>query len=346
MEQNNLTSQIAALPKAELHLHLEGAVAPETVIILAGRHGVSLNAESVATRFAYSNFNGFLEAFKWVTSLLQTPEDYSLASHRLMDDLIRQKVVYAEITLSVGVMLWRKLAVEKIFAALRETADRAAERGLQIYWIFDATRQFGPVAAMEVATLAARLQMGGVVAFGMGGDELSVPARDFLAAYQFARTQGLHLVAHAGEVGGPSSVREVVEVLGAERVGHGIAAARDPALADWLVARRIPLEVCPTSNLRTGALAGQLAKSEASLKDHPLRALFVRGVRVTLSTDDPAMFQTDLLAEYGHAVSMGFTPAEIVRLAESSFQVAFLPPEEKRPLLEMFQAEAKSLGLV
>jgi aminodeoxyfutalosine deaminase len=346
MEPTNLTSRLAAVPKAELHLHLEGAVTPETVIILAARHGASLSAESVAARFAYSDFNGFLEAFKWVTSFLQTPEDYSLASHRLMDELHRQNVVYAEITLAVGVMLWRKLDVEKIFAAVREIADRARERGLQICWIFDATRQFGPAAAMQVATWAARLQVGGVVAFGMGGDELSVPARDFLAVYQFARGEGLHVVAHAGEIGGPSSVREAVEILGAERIGHGIAAALDPELAEWLVARRIPLEVCPTSNLRTGALARQLGKDEVSMKDHPLRALFERGVRVTLSTDDPAMFQTDLLAEYGHAVSMGFTPAEIARLAETSFQVAFLPPEEKRPLLEAFQSGAKSLGLV
>jgi adenosine deaminase/aminodeoxyfutalosine deaminase len=346
MEPNNLTSQLATLPKAELHLHLEGAISPETVIILAARHGASLSAETVATRFGYSNFNGFLEAFKWITSFLQTPEDYSLASHRLMDELVRQNVVYAEVTLSVGVMLRRKLDVEKIFAALLETAGRAREGGLQICWIFDAARQFGPAAAMEVATWAARLQMGGVVAFGMGGDELSVPARDFLAAYQFARAQGLHVVAHAGEVGGPLSVREVVEILGAERIGHGIAAALDPELANWLIARRIPLEVCPTSNLRTGALARQLAKAEVSMKDHPLHTLFERGVRVTLSTDDPAMFQTDLLAEYGHAVSLGFTPAEIARLAENSFQAAFLPPEEKRPLLEAFQSGAKSLGLV
>ena len=336
----------AALPKVELHLHLEGSIAPATAAQLAARNGITVSQEEAARRYNYADFNGFLDAFKWVTKFLRTPEDYSLILHRLTDELLRQNVVYAEVTTSVGVMLKRGQDVQANFAALRETADRARDRGLGIQWIFDAARQFGPAAAMEVAQLAARLQMGGVVAFGMGGDELAYPAEDFRAVYTFARSEGLHLVAHAGEVGGPDSIQDAIERLGAERVGHGIAAIRDPALMDSLAARRIPLENCISSNFRTGALARQLEKADPKAEDHPLKKFFDRGVLVVLSSDDPAMFHTDLLSEYDKAAALGFQMSELVRLAQMSFEAAFLPPGEKRSLLESFQSQAKSLGLL
>jgi adenosine deaminase len=336
----------AALPKAELHLHLEGSIAPTTAALLATRNGFTVNEREATRRYSYTDFNGFLDAFKWVTKFLQTPEDYSLILHRLIDDLLRQNVLYAEITTSVSVMLKRGQNVEANFAAMRETAQRARDRGLQIQWIFDAARQFGPASAMEVAQLAARLQMGGVVAFGMGGDELAYPAEDFRAAYTFARSEGLHVVAHAGEIGGPDSIQDAIERLGAERIGHGIAAIRDPALMDSLAARRIPLENCISSNFRTGALARQLEKTDPKAEDHPLKTFFDRGMRIVLSTDDPAMFHTNLLSEYEKAAALGFQTNELVRLAQMSFEDAFLPPEEKRSLLESFQSRAKSLGLL
>jgi aminodeoxyfutalosine deaminase len=346
MGPTKLDALIATLPKAELHLHLEGSIAPSTVSVLAARRSVAVGPKEAAKRYAYQDFAGFLETFKWATNFLQTPEDYSLITHRLADELLRQHIVYAEVTLSVGVILRRQQDVQANFAAIRETAERTRTKGLQMTWIFDATRQFGPAAAMEVATWAARLQSSGVVAFGMGGDELAYPASDFRAAYEFARNAGLHAVVHAGEIGGPAAVRDAVTLLGAERIGHGIAAMHDPELMDWLRTRRIPLEICPTSNLATGALARQLGKPEARIEEHPLKMLFDRGVPVTLSSDDPAMFHTNLLREYAHAASLGFSNSDIVRLAENSFQAAFLPPEEKRPLLEMFQQRTKSLELV
>lgn len=336
----------AALPKAELHLHLEGSIAPATASLLAARHGFKVDEQEAARRYHYTDFNGFLEAFKWMTKLLQTPEDYSLIVRRLTDELIRQNVVYAEVTVSIGVMLKRGQSAEANFAAIRETAERARAKGLQIQWIFDAARQFGPTPAMEVAQLAARMQPAGVVAFGMGGDELAYPAEDFRAVYTFARGEGLHLVVHAGEVGGPEAIQDAIERLGAERIGHGIAALRDPALMDSLAARRIPLENCISSNLRTGALARQLEKTNPKVEDHPLKKFFDRGMRVVLSTDDPAMFHTDLLSEYRKAASLGFETGELVRLAQASFEAAFLSPEEKRSLLEAFQSRAKSLGLL
>ena len=346
MVAKNLDALLAALPKAELHLHLEGSISPAVVSALALRRSLAVGPREAARRYAYRDFAGFIEAFKWVTSFLQAPDDYSLITQRLADELLRQNVVYAEVTLSVGVMLRRQQDVEGNFAAIREATEQARARGLRMAWIFDATRQFGARAAMEVATWAARLQSSGVVAFGMGGDELAFPASDFRAVYEFARREGLHVVAHAGEIGGPAGVRDAVTLLGAERIGHGIAAMHDPELMDLLRTRRTPLEVCPTSNLATGALARQLGKPEARLEEHPLKTFFDRGVPVTLSSDDPAMFHTDLLREYSHAVALGFSASELVRVAENSFQAAFLHPEERRPLLEMFQQRTKDLELV
>ncbi len=337
---------LAELPKAELHLHLEGSLEPATVVELAARHGVQLTPEEVAARYAARGFTVFLEAFKWVTSFLRAPADYELVATRLAEQLLRQNVVYSEVTLSVGVMLRRGQDVEANFEALRNAAAAARAKGLHWQWVFDATRQFGPEVAMEVARWAARAKREGVVAFGMGGDELSLPTKEFRGVYDYLRSEGLHLLVHAGEVGGPEAVRDAVDLLGVERIGHGIAVMRDPSLLGSLAARRIPLELCPTSNLRTGALARQLGKSEARVEEHPLRAFFDRGILVTLSTDDPAMFQTNLIAEYRVALGLGFSPAELARIVQTSFEVTFLPPDEKRWLLEALHAKTKPLGLV
>lgn len=335
-----------ALPKAELHVHLEGAIAPETAVELAGRHGVKLTIEDVAARYNYSDFSGFLEAFKWVTSYLRTPDDYALITRRLAEELLRQNVVYAEVTISAGVMLRRMQNVEANLAAIQETATSVPFARLRLAWILDATRQFGADAAVEVARCASQFQRLGVVAFGMGGDELAGPTVNFRPAFDHARNAGLRLVCHAGEIGGPELVREAIDLLGAERIGHGIAAMRDPTLAEFLAARRIPLELCPTSNLRTGALAKQTGNPAASLKDHPLLAFFKKGLTVTVSTDDPAMFHTDLLAEYSHAASLGLTSLQLAHLAEQSISASFLPPMDKRQMLDDFRAAAKSAGLL
>ncbi len=335
-----------ALPKAELHLHLEGSIRPETAVELAGRHDVKLTTDEVSARYNYSNFAGFIEAFKWVTSFLRDPEDYALITRKLAEELVRQNVVYAEITISTGVMLRRMQNVEANFTAIREAAEGVLFRRLRTGWIFDAARQFGPEAAMEVARTATKLHRVGVIAFGMGGDELAFPAVNFRPAFDLARSEGLRIVCHAGEVGGPDSVREAVEILGAERIGHGIGVMHDLALAESLGTRRVVLENCISSNICTGALTKQTGKADASVADHPLAKLMAHGSLVTLSTDDPGMFHTDLLTEYSHAAALGLTNAQLVQVAEQSFNAAFLPPIEKRQLLEDFRAAAKSAGLL
>ena len=345
-DSDRRASIVEALPKAELHLHLEGTIRPETAVELARRHGVTLTREEVLNRYSYSDFAGFIDTFKWVTSFLREPDDYRLVTRRMCEELLRQNVVYAEVTVSVGVMLRRMQNVEATFAAIHETAKSVPFARLRIHWIFDAARQFGADAAMEVARWASKLQHSGIVAFGMGGDELAIPAVNFRAAFEFARNDGLHVVCHAGEIGGPESVREAVEILGAERIGHGIAVMLDDSLTDALVLRRTVLEICPSSNLCTGALAKQTGKADASLLDHPLPRFLQRGLRVTLSTDDPGMFHTDLLKEYSRAASLGLSKEHLLRLTEESFSAAFLPPLDKRQLLEDFRAAAKSGGLL
>jgi len=337
---------VDALPKGELHLHLEGTIRPQTAVELAARHGVSVTPEEAARRYQFSNFAGFIETFKWVTSFLRDPEDYALITRSALEDLGRQNVVYAEITISAGVMLRRMQNVEANFEAIRETAGSVIFNRLRTGWILDATRQFGPDAALEVARVAAKLERSGVVAFGMGGDELAFPAVNFRHAFDLARSSGLHVVCHAGEIGGPESVRDAVEILGAERIGHGIAVMNDPALADALATRHVVLENCIASNVATGALAKQTGKAEASFADHPLPKLLARGSLVTLSTDDPGIFHTDLLTEYSRAAALGLSNAQLSQLAQQSFSAAFLPPSDKRQLLDDFQSAARSAGLL
>ena len=317
-----LPDSVRQLPKAELHLHLEGAIQPATVSALTARYGVPTTEAEVRRRYNYSDFLGFLDAFKWVTSYLRDPADYALSTHDLCEQLVQHRVIYAEVTLSVGVMLLRNQKPEANFAAILRAAEPFESRGLTLRWIFDAVRQFGAAAAMRVVESAKNCASPRIVAFGIGGDELSIATQDFLPVYEAASAAGLHRLMHAGEVGGPDKIREAIEILSVERIGHGIAAIHDRALMDLLAGRRIPLEICPVSNLKTGALARQL-NQPATLLDHPLPQLLRHGVPVVLSTDDPAMFHTDLTSEYATTHQMGLSEPELRQLAQASFDHAF-----------------------
>jgi aminodeoxyfutalosine deaminase len=333
-----------ALPKAELHVHLEGSIAPSTVVELAARHGVALTEQEAAARYSPGDFAHFIEGFIWATSFLRGPEDYALIARRFAESMKRQNVLYAEVTLSIGIMFRRNQDPAANYAALRAAA--AEVPGVRLTWIFDAVRQWGAAPAKEVAKLAVELRSSDIVAYGIGGDELGLPTRDLRGVYEFVAGQGMHRLIHAGEIGGPELVREAVEMLGAERIGHGIGVMRDERTMDFLAARGIPLEICPTSNLRTGALARQLGRATAGYEQHPLPTFFRRGLPVTLSSDDPGMFETSLSQEYGHAYRMGLTKMDMVRLAEASFQYAFLAEESRRSLLEQFHSGVAAIGLV
>lgn len=333
MNQTELNPKIAALPKAELHLHLEGSIRPPVAASLAARHGFAVTEDEVRGRYAYKDFLEFIEAFKWVTSFVRQPSDFALLVSDLAEQLIAQKVVYAEVTLSIGVMLLRKQNPQANFEAILEAAEPFERRGLRLNWIFDAVRQFGAELAMQVVDWAKLCNSPRIVAFGIGGDELTGSTRDFQGVYKHAAYCGLHRLIHAGEVGGPEKIREAVELLGVERVGHGIAAIHDSELMDFLAARRITLEVCPVSNLRTGALARQLRYDAATLEQHPLPQLLRHGIPVVLSTDDPSMFHTWLAEEYLHAQRMGLSETELQDLVANSFTFSFLPESERGRLV-------------
>ena len=310
-------------------MHLEGSIQPATVCALTAQHNIELTEDEVQQRYTYRDFTGFIDAFKWVTSFLREPRDYGLIARDLGEHLLTQGVVYAEVTLSIGVMLLRKQQPEANFEAILRATEPFEKQGLRLNWVFDAARQFGAEAAMDVVRAANRCQSKTIVAFGIGGDEMSVATQEFRPVYEQAANNGLHLLMHAGEVGGPEKIREAVELLNVERIGHGIAAAQDPALMDLLVDRRIPLEVCPESNIRTGALAKQLRLPDATLAEHPLPRLWRHGIPIVLSTDDPAMFHTTLRAEYENAARMGLNETELVQLVNMSFEHAFLSENEK-----------------
>jgi aminodeoxyfutalosine deaminase len=338
-----LRSLISAIPKSELHLHLEGSIEPATAVELAARHGVAITEEDVRQRYAPGDFVKFLEAFKWVTSYLRTPADYALITERLAEQLLAQNVVYAEVTLSIGVMLLRKQDALANFAAIRKASAAYESRGLRMQFIFDAVRQFGVPAAQEVVSLASQCVREGVVAFGIGGDELSLPAKDFVGVYERAGLAGLGRLIHVGEIGSATAIQEAVEILGVTRVGHGIAAMNDSGVMDFLRDRRITLELCPTSNIRTGALARQLGKPSARIDEHPLKMFFDRGIRVTLSTDDPAMFETTLLDEYGVANNaMGIPADSLLRIAEMGFENAFMDTDTKVRYVKALRAAASN----
>src|SRR5215470_17057053 len=325
MASSPLSPRIAELPKAELHLHLEGSIHRLALRTLLGRYGVKSPEQEARKRASFKNFQEFLEAFKWVTSFLREPQDYALVARDLAEHLLEQNVVYAEITLSVGVMLLRKQRPEANFEALLRATEPFERKGLQLRWIFDAVRQFGAEAAMDVVESAEVCESKAIVAFGIGGDELSVPAAELRRVYDRASEIGLHRLIHAGEVGGPEKIREAIELLSVERIGHGIAAINDPALMDLLAEHKIPLEICPQSNLRTGALARQLARENVQIEDHPLPALFRHGIPVVLSTDDPAMFRIKLREEYAKAAQMGMQETELEQICAMGFQYAFHP---------------------
>ena len=329
---------IAALPKAELHVHLEGAIEAIHLTRLAMRHQTELAAggeSGVQALYATRDFAGFLKAFTTVCQHLRTPVDYEFVTYRVLRRMARQNIRYAEVILAAGVMLWQGQDIVTMFTGVDAGARQARQEfGIRVQWIFDAVRQFPVEQAWTVARAAAKLRSRGVIGIGIGGDEAAGPAEQFHEVFDFARKEGLRLVAHAGETVGPESIWSALDNLDAERIGHGLTAIKDARLVEHLASKQIPVEICLTSNLRTGGVA--------DLSQHPLRQYFDRGVNVSLHSDDPALFGTDLSREYLLAhQNFGFNRSELRRLAINSFEASFLSPEEKLSYVAAFAEPAK-----
>jgi len=324
---------VRSLPKAELHLHLEGSLAPQTLAELRQRHGKQSTLAKAESLYQYKDFAGFLMAFKTLTEDLQTPDDYELITYRLMEQLKAENVLHAEVYVSVGVCLWRKQHFEAIFKGLERGRERGEKDfGVSLLWIFDAVRQFGAEPAQKVFEFAAKYRERNVAAVGIGGDEQKAPPELFRDQFAYAKNQGLRLTAHAGESAGPESIWGALN-LGAERIGHGLTASQDPELIEELATRQIPVEICLTSNLRTSCCA--------KLADHPIKRYFDQGLMLTLNTDDPAMFGTTLNREYELAqTEFAFTDEHLRELARNSFEASFLPPEKKLKFLNLLDSAA------
>jgi adenosine deaminase len=256
-----------------------------------------------------------------------------LVTTRLLEWLAEQNVPYTEITFAAGVVLWKKQPVDAVFEAVAAAAEEAEARtGVRVKWIFDAIRHFGVDHAREVLRWAARYQSQGVVAFGIGGDEAGGPAKLFADIFREARDLGLHGVAHAGEACGPESIRDAVELLGAERIGHGLTALRDVNVMALLRERRIPVEVCPSSNVSTGLIA--------RWEDHPLPKFLEAGLLVALNSDDPAMFGTSLQEEFLEAARcFEFSRETLAALCRNAVHASFLSEDEKQKLEERLLVE-------
>jgi adenosine deaminase/aminodeoxyfutalosine deaminase len=324
-----IKSFIRRLPKAELHLHLEGTILPSTLVELSARHDrTPLTLAEAEELYKFTDFTGFLDAFKAVTRLLIGPEDYELAAWRMMQHLAEQGVVHAEVYISVGVVyLFRNHdpeAFEPIFEGLERARERAAqELGLSLYWIFDAVRHFTLEEAERVfrKAIEMRPKFPSIVGIGLGGDERRTGSEPFHTLYLEAGQAGLRLTNHAGETTGSGAIWEALRI-GSERLGHALSAVHDTGLMLELKERQIPLELNPTSNVRTGACS--------SFAAHPLRNYFDRGLLVTLNSDDPAFFGSDVANEYLLAhTEQGFTRKELRQLAGNSIRASYLPEREK-----------------
>lgn len=286
-------------------MHLEGSIEGDTLAAI----DPSLARKEIEANLSCRSFEEFLRGYIWVTKQLRKPEHYALATRHLLERLAAQNVTYAEITLSAGVVLWKEQDLAAVYEAVWKESQRAS---VKTRWILDAVRHFGAEHGMQVAKFAVTRSRDGTVAFGIGGDEARGPAQWFRDVFAFARDGGLHLVCHAGETCGPESVWAALEI-GAERIGHGISAIRDPALLTKLKEAGVPIELCISSNVCTGAVA--------SVEAHPVRQLYDAGVPITLNTDDPAFFHTTLAREYELARQFFGLPAE--ELAANSFRYAF-----------------------
>ncbi|MBT3152861.1 adenosine deaminase [Streptomyces sp. CHD11] len=327
----DLRAFIAGLPKAELHVHHVGSASPRIVSELAARHPdskVPTDPEALADYFTFTDFAHFIEVYLSVVDLVRTPEDVRLLTFEVARELARQQVRYAELTITPFSSTRRGID-ERGFMDAIEDARKAAETefGTVLRWCFDIPGEAGLESAEETVRMATddRLRPEGLVSFGLGGPEIGVPRPQFKPYFDRAIAAGLHSVPHAGETTGPETVWDALGELGAERIGHGTSSARDPELLRHLAERRIPLEVCPTSNIATRAVT--------TLDEHPLREFVRAGVLVTIGSDDPPMFGTDLDSEFAVAARLlDLDERGVAELAKNGVEASFLDAAGKARL--------------
>jgi aminodeoxyfutalosine deaminase len=338
----DLTAFITGLPKAELHVHHVGSASPHTVAQLAERHpgAVPADPEELAKFFEFRDFAHFIEVYLAVVDLIRTPEDVRLLTYEVAREMaVGQNIRYAELTCtpytSVLPHVERQGMPIEAYSEAIEDARVSAQRDfdIQLQWIYDIPGESGIPAADATLDYALNHATDGLVAFGLGGPEIGVSRSQFQPHFEAARAAGLRSVPHAGETTGPQTIWDAIELLGAERIGHGTSAAQDPELLAHLATTGIPLEVCPSSNVATRAVA--------TLDEHPITAFRDAGVVVTVNSDDPPMFGTTLNREYEIAADLlGLDRTGVADLARTAARSAFLDDEAKLALCAEIDAYA------
>ncbi|NJK80874.1 MAG: adenosine deaminase [Chloroflexaceae bacterium] len=331
---------IVRMPKVELHLHLEGSMSSQTLLELAERNNIELPAHNVAgveQLLRYRHFSEFLTVYMALVRAVVHGEDFARLAYELGTDLAAQHVRYAEVMLSPMQHILRDVDIIEAVAGAAEGFARAhTETGIRVKLALDYGRQYGPDRAWKVLEQASAAMHHGVIAWSIGGNEIGHPPEPFAEVFAEARRIGLHLMAHAGEVVGPESVWGAVDALQVERVGHGIRSIDDPHLLHYLREKQTVIDVCPSSNLYTGAAT--------SWQAHPLRQLYDYGLNVTVNSDDPTFFYTTITEEYRRIVMhFGFTVDELCHLTRNAVYGSFLPPYEKHTLWHEMEREIKRL---
>jgi len=327
---SSITDFIAGLPKAELHVHHVGSASPRIVAELAARHptaGVPADVEKLAEYFTFSDFAHFIQVYLSVVDLIRDADDVRTLTYEVARDMTAQNIRYAELTITPYSSVNRGIPAEAFLEAIEDARLAAeGELGIVLRWCFDIPGEAGLPSAEETARIATTLTPEGLISFGLGGPEIGVPRGQFAPYFDQARAIGLHSVPHAGETTGPETIWASIRLLGAERIGHGTSATRDPELLRYLAEHQIALEVSPTSNIATRAVG--------SLAEHPLPDLVKAGVLVTINSDDPPMFSTDLNREYGIAADLlGLDEAGIGALAKNAVTASFAPDTVKADVL-------------
>jgi aminodeoxyfutalosine deaminase len=339
---------VQAVPKAELHVHLEGAIRPETLMELARRNRVTLPVSTVEEArqwFVFRDFPHFVEIFFAISSCLKTADDYELIAYEFGAEMARQHVRYAEVTFSASTHEYSlHVPFDTYFSGLQRGRERAwAEFGVEMYWVFDIVRDIPEGVertrrADYTVRVALEAKREGVLSLGLGGNEVGAPPEQFARWFEMALSNGLHSVPHAGETLGPSSVWGALHTLGAERIGHGVRSIEDATLLTYLAERRVPLEVCPHSNICLGIYP--------SLAQHPLPRLYAVGVPFSVNSDDPPLFHTTLNDNVYTLFEPFHLPlAAIDEILLNGVRHSFMSEEKKQKMEEEFRAEMRRLHL-
>ena len=321
------------LPKIELHVHLEGAIPLEALFGLIQKYGGDPDVQTIeelAKRFEYEDFPQFIEAWSWKNQFLREYEDFTFIAELTARDMVNQNIHYAEMFFSPSLFVRFGLCVQELTYAVRKGLSRVPE--IEVALIADLVRDYGPDSELRTLKALGEVNDCGVVGIGIGGSEHEYPPGPFASLFCEAHDMGFYTNAHAGEASGAQSVWDAIRQLGVQRIGHGTRAYEDPELLDYIGENKIPLELCPMSNVLTGVVD--------SIGDHPIRKYFEYGLLISVNTDDPKMFNTSLADEYRMLVrNCGFSEQEICRIILLGIESSWLPDRKKHSLVKKFESE-------